>query len=137
MVTFHSLKYAAIQGLATKGAIVVGDLYYANDTQELYLACTDGSIAPLSSLILSGNIQGTPGGDGPTGAPGATGATGATGPQGPAGSGELAADSDVSLTTLADGEVLQWSAALGKWTNAAPTSGVSLSTAVALAIALG
>lgn len=102
MSVFHSLSYRSLQGLVTVGGVVAGDLYYANDTQQLYIACTDGSIAPTTSIIMSGSIVGTPGAEGvtgatgqqgpagangSTGATGATGATGPTGPQGPAGAG--------------------------------------------------
>jgi hypothetical protein len=101
MATFHSLSYQSILSLVEAGKIVTGDLYFANNTGTLYLACTDG----LSnvSLIMTGQISGEPGAvgltgatgpqgpqgpqgaDGSTGPQGATGATGPTGPTGPQG----------------------------------------------------
>lgn len=101
MAQFHSLSYNQLQGLVNAGGVVAGDLYYANDRQQLFVAVSDGSIFP-TSMILTGNIVGTPGAEGASGAQGpqgstgatgldgatgATGATGPTGPQGPAGAG--------------------------------------------------
>ncbi|MGC2530668.1 MAG: hypothetical protein WA639_23230 [Candidatus Acidiferrum sp.] len=65
------------------GQIIPGDIYYANDDNPgtTYLAATDGALVPIGSLILSGNITGTPGSVGPAGP---QGETGETGPQGPA-----------------------------------------------------
>lgn len=87
MAAFHSLPKASLLALTNTGGVNPGDVYFANDTGETFLAMTGENgkpgIAPLSSLILTGKyaLAGTPGADG---APGATGATGPAGPQGPA-----------------------------------------------------
>jgi collagen triple helix repeat protein len=94
MAQFHSMPYNKLLILAQAGQIVPGDVYMANDTAQLYLAATDGSIVPMASLIFSGIISGEAGAPGPqgpqgpagaTGSTGSTGATGATGPAGPQG----------------------------------------------------
>jgi hypothetical protein len=139
MAVFHSLPYEQIQRLATAGSIVAGDLYYANDTLQLFIAATDGALVPAANIILSGSIVGQAGGDGPTGptgpegatgAAGATGATGATGPQGPAGSGGGDATELVGvpldMAGLRDGQVLAYDAATNSWQPSDPrTQGTS------------
>src|ERR1700687_4236668 len=70
-------------------APVPGDLYYDSSANpgQLFIAATDGHLVPLSSMILSGNITGTPGETGQQGIQGNTGPRGSqgdTGPQGPA-----------------------------------------------------
>jgi hypothetical protein len=83
---------------------VFGDLYYANDTQQLFFACTQG-LFPAASLVLSGNIvgqaglAGNPGPTGPQGPQGATGATGPTGPTGPQGPAGAGANQNVTTQT--------------------------------------
>jgi hypothetical protein len=83
MAQFHSMRYNQILLLAQAGQIVPGDVYMANDTAQLYLAATDGSIVPMASLIFSGIISGETGAPGPAGPQGPTGATGPAGPATP------------------------------------------------------
>ena len=47
------------------------------------------------------------------------GAAGATGPTGASGTSTLAADTDVQLTSIADADLLTWSASASKWVNRA------------------
>ena len=80
MAQFISLKKQQLIALASGGQITAGNLYFASDTQELFLAVTgepNAALFPMSSLILTGQYE-------LAGAPGPAGATGATGPQGPA-----------------------------------------------------
>lgn len=86
MAVFHSLPYNGIQRLIQIGGIVAGDIYFANDTQQTFIAATDGSLVPTTSIIMSGNITGEPGADGPPGPTGADGADGTPGAQGEPGS---------------------------------------------------
>jgi hypothetical protein len=81
MAQFHALPYESLLALVNSGGAVPGDLYYASDRKELFLAITgqpNPSVFPLSSLILTGEYS-------LSGPQGPAGATGATGPQGPAG----------------------------------------------------
>jgi hypothetical protein len=58
--TFHSIPYNKIIALLNGAGLVSGDLYYANDTQTLYLALTntDGAVGiAQTGLILTGAIQ--------------------------------------------------------------------------------
>lgn len=108
MAQFHSLPSKDLP--LTTG--ISGDLYYANDTQQLFV-CAQGYLFPVSGILAGGiqlaevgpaGTQGPAGRDGadsqvpgPQGPPGqagsngsqgpvgATGLTGATGPQGPIG----------------------------------------------------
>jgi hypothetical protein len=121
MATFHSLKLSAILGLAANNACISGDIYYSTDTMEVFIAATDGSVAPLAGILMSGGITGTQGpsgAQGQTGNVGPTGATGAQGeqgiqgeigPQGPAGEGSsnnLTIQSGNYQTLLTDNCVL-------------------------------
>jgi hypothetical protein len=82
MATFNSLKKQQLIAMASAGQIVAGNLYFANDTQELFLAVTgtpNAALFPMSSLILSGEYE-LAGNQGPQGI---QGETGPAGPQGP------------------------------------------------------
>jgi hypothetical protein len=67
--------------LAAASQTISGDLYYSTDTQEVFIAATDGSVAPVAGILMQGGITGQPG------LAGATGPQGPQGPVGPAGSG--------------------------------------------------
>jgi hypothetical protein len=76
MAAFHSLPKASLLALVAAGGAIPGDVYFANDTGETFLAMTgqpNPGIAPLSSLILTGEYQlagppsTVPGPAGPTG----------------------------------------------------------------------
>jgi len=60
MATFNSMSYAAIVKLLNSSGLVAGSLYYATDTQQLFLACTNSDagvgIAQVG-LIMTGGIQ--------------------------------------------------------------------------------
>jgi hypothetical protein len=106
MAVFHSLSYAQILGLAQRvpSGIVPGDCYFANDQASLYVAATDGSLVPFTSIIMSGNITGEPGPAGPEST-----VPGPQGPQGPAGEGassNLTIQSGNYQTVADDGTVL-------------------------------
>jgi hypothetical protein len=82
---FISLKKQQLLAQANAGQIVPGNLYFSNDTQELFLAVTgepNAALFPMSSLILTGQYElaGVPG---PAGADGAQGPKGDTGPATP------------------------------------------------------
>jgi hypothetical protein len=77
MAQFISAPLQRILAMANAGQIVAGNIYYANDQQppQTFISATDGSLIPMSSIILSGNITGEPGPQGPAGADGANGLT--------------------------------------------------------------
>ena len=80
MAQFISMSKQNLLALVNGGKAIAGNLYYANDTQELFLCVTGNpnpALFPMTSLILSGNYE-------LQGPPGAAGATGPAGPQGPA-----------------------------------------------------
>jgi|HubBroStandDraft_6_1064221.scaffolds.fasta_scaffold00925_6 hypothetical protein len=56
---FHSLTQAQLLSLLNAGNIVVGDIYYAQDVQTVYIACNTTAngvgIAP-THMLLSGGI---------------------------------------------------------------------------------
>lgn len=110
MATFHSLSYQGILSLVQSGKIVTGDLYFANDTGTLFLACTDG-ISNIS-LIMTGQISGEvgavglTGATGPQGPQGATGATGPTGPQGAGANQNVTTQSGDYVTAITDKTIL-------------------------------
>src|SRR5580700_3968498 len=90
MAVFHSTSYAKILALLNSQGLVAGDLYYATDTLNLYLACTnqDSSVGiALTGTIMTGSIE--LGFDGARGNDGPAGPAGPTGPQGPAGTGSI------------------------------------------------
>jgi hypothetical protein len=106
MSVFHSLSYAQIQGLAQRvpTGIVAGDCYFANDTLQLFIAATDGSLVPFTNIILSGNITGEPG---PAGAASTVpGPQGPVGPAGPSSEGNFSIQSGDYQTLATDGTVL-------------------------------
>ena len=81
MAQFISVKKQTLIVMANAGQIVPGNLYFADDTQELFLAVTgepNAALFPMSSLILSGTYS-------LAGPAGPAGAAGETGPQGPKG----------------------------------------------------
>jgi hypothetical protein len=82
MAVFHSMTKNAIMATAAAGQTVSGDLYFATDFSELYIAATDGSVAPVAGILMQGGITGEPGPAGP-----ASTVPGPQGPIGPAGAG--------------------------------------------------
>ncbi|SRR6266851_2472742 len=84
MAQFHSSVQRFIDPLITGGG-VIGDVYFATDTHNLYLCLGTGGLALLDSLLSTGYAQGNPGPQGPQGPVGATGAQGSSGPAGPKG----------------------------------------------------
>jgi hypothetical protein len=83
MAQFISLKKQQLLAQASAGQIVAGNLYFASDTQELFLAVTgepNPALFPMSSLILTGQYE-------LAGNPGPAGADGERGPAGPQGPG--------------------------------------------------
>jgi hypothetical protein len=73
-----SVKKQQLLAMANAGQITAGWIYFANDTQETFLAVTgepNVALFPMSSLILTGQYE----------LAGAPGPQGETGPQGPAG----------------------------------------------------
>jgi len=88
--TFHSMKSAQILGLLNSSGLVASDLYYATDTQQLYVACTnqDSTVGIAETgMILTGDIE--LGFNGAVGAQGEQGEQGEQGIQGPPGTGSL------------------------------------------------
>lgn len=82
MAQFLSVKKQTLIAMANAGQIVAGNLYFASDTQELFLAVTgepNPALFPMSSLILTGQYE-------LAGNPGPAGADGAQGPKGDPGS---------------------------------------------------
>jgi hypothetical protein len=75
MPEFISAPLNRIRAMATAGQVIAGNVYFANDVQQTFICATDGSLVPMSSIILSGNITGTPGPAGPQGPAGADGLT--------------------------------------------------------------
>lgn len=73
MAQFHSLTRKDFPPLS---AGVVGDVYFATDTRELFIALGGGGLVPLDGLLA---------GNGPVGPQGPAGVAGPIGPQGPAG----------------------------------------------------
>jgi hypothetical protein len=63
MAQFISAPLRTILAMAQASQIVPGNIYYSNDQNpgQSFIAATDGSLVPMSSIILSGNITGTPG----------------------------------------------------------------------------
>jgi hypothetical protein len=85
MAQFISMKKQQLIAMASAGQIVAGNLYFSNDTQELFLAVTgtpNAALFPMSSLILTGEYE-LAGNQGPAGADGAQGPAGPHGPAGP------------------------------------------------------
>lgn len=77
-----------------------------------------GPVIPVSVS----NERGPTGPQGPTGATGATGPAGPTGPQGPSGGGSIATLSDVTLTSLSNGQSLVYDSTSAKWKNSTPVA---------------
>lgn len=98
MALFHSLRLSTLLAMAAAGQIVAGDIYYANDQNpgQTFIAAVGGSLVPLSSIVLQGNIQADSGETGPQGPKGDPGTQGPPGPQGPQGAqGQVGANGGV------------------------------------------
>jgi hypothetical protein len=59
--------------MAAAGEVVAGNIMFANDTQEVFFVAVGSGLVPLSSIVLTGSITGTPGPAGPQGPAGADG----------------------------------------------------------------
>ncbi|VVB52212.1 Collagen triple helix repeat (20 copies) [uncultured archaeon] len=78
MAEFHSMPRRSIPATGT-----IGDVYYANDTKELFFAIGAGGLVSFASLLTTEPDRVGP--QGPDGQQGPKGDTGQTGPQGPQG----------------------------------------------------
>jgi hypothetical protein len=77
MAQFHSMNSAR---LPQRG--VVGDVYMATETRDLFIAVADGRLIPLAGLLNPVTVQGARGEKGDTGVAGGTGPRGLQGPAG-------------------------------------------------------
>ncbi len=60
MARFHSMSHVKLLALLNSVGVVAGDLYYATDTHELFIACTttEGNVGiAKTGLIMTGHIS--------------------------------------------------------------------------------
>ena len=84
MAQFHSTTQAFINTIIDVGS-VLGDVWFATDTGNIYLDLGSGGLTPLDSLLATGRSKGSKGDIGPQGPQGVPGPQGVSGPQGPKG----------------------------------------------------